>query len=570
MPTITINNLEVRADAGMTILEAARAHNFKIPTLCHYPDLDIKSDCRICVVELIGQKGLVTACSTPVYEGMAVKINSPRALNARKAITEMILANHDAECTACVRNMNCELQRLAESTGIVKNRFESILEVKPVDKSNPSLVRNSNRCIKCGRCIDACKTIQGIGVLDIAGRGHDSDVTTAFGKALADVFCTYCGQCSAVCPVGAIMEKDSTDVVWEAIDHPDKHVIVQVAPAIRVSLGEELGLALGSIVTGKIVAALKMLGLSKVFDTNFTADLTIIEEGHELINRMKNGGKLPLITSCCPGWVRYAEHQYPDLLDNLSTCKSPQQMFGALAKTYYAQRENLNPKDIFVVSIMPCTAKKYEASRPEMSYNGQDPDVDAVLTTRELAKMIKQMGIEFENLREQKFDKPDEVTTGAAAIFGATGGVMEAALRSVKEILDERPLEQLEFDRVRGYEGIREAEVTIKGETVKVAVAHTLSQAKKIADDIRLGTSPYAFIEVMACPGGCVGGGGQPYGTTHEKSRERIQTIYQVDRLMKVRKSHDNAAVANLYSNYLGEPSGKLAHTLLHTKYTPR
>ncbi|TVP96737.1 MAG: ferredoxin [Acholeplasmatales bacterium] len=570
MPTITINNLEVRADAGMTILEAARAHNFKIPTLCHYPDLDIKSDCRICVVELIGQKGLVTACSTPVYEGMAVKINSPRALNARKAITEMILANHDAECTACVRNMNCELQRLAESTGIVKNRFESILEVKPVDKSNPSLVRNSNRCIKCGRCIDACKTIQGIGVLDIAGRGHDSDVTTAFGKALADVFCTYCGQCSAVCPVGAIMEKDSTDVVWEAIDHPDKHVIVQVAPAIRVSLGEELGLALGSIVTGKIVAALKMLGFSKVFDTNFTADLTIIEEGHELINRMKNGGKLPLITSCCPGWVRYAEHQYPDLLDNLSTCKSPQQMFGALAKTYYAQRENLNPKDIFVVSIMPCTAKKYEASRPEMSYNGQDPDVDAVLTTRELAKMIKQMGIEFENLREQKFDKPDEVTTGAAAIFGATGGVMEAALRSVKEILDERPLEQLEFDRVRGYEGIREAEVTIKGETVKVAVAHTLSQAKKIADDIRLGTSPYAFIEVMACPGGCVGGGGQPYGTTHEKSRERIQTIYQVDRLMKVRKSHDNAAVANLYSNYLGEPSGKLAHTLLHTKYTPR
>jgi len=570
VPKIKINNMEINAETNETILEAARAHNFNIPTLCHYPDLDIKSDCRICVVELTGQKGLVTSCSTPVKDGMEIKINSPRALNARKAITEMILANHDANCTACVRNMNCELQRLSESLGITKNRFENVLEEKATDESNPSIVRNTNRCIKCARCIDVCKKVQDISVLDFVGRGQEIEVSPAFNKQLADVFCTFCGQCSAVCPVGAIMEKDATEPVWDAIHNPDKEVLVQVAPAIRVSLGEDLGLPLGSVVTGKIVAALKMLGFNKVFDTNFTADLTIIEEGHELINRMGESGRLPLITSCCPGWIRYAEHEFPDLLDNISSCKSPQQMFGALAKSYYAKREAIDPKDIYVVSIMPCTAKKYEAQRPEMSLNGEDPDVDAVLTTRELAKMIKQMGIDFDNLREQKFDKPDEVTSGAAAIFGATGGVMEAALRSVKEILEGRPLEKLDFDKVRGYEGIRETEVTIKGEMLKVAVAHTLANARKIAEEIRAGTSPYAFVEVMACPGGCVGGGGQPYGTTSEKARERIHSIYQVDRLMKIRKSHDNAAVMNLYSNYLGEPSGDLAHELLHTGYTNR
>ncbi len=570
MPKIKINNLEVRADEGTTILQAAKEHNFKIPTLCYYPDLDIKSDCRVCVVESVGQEKLVTACSTPIYEGMEIKINSPRAQNARKAIIEMILANHDANCTACVRNTNCELQNLSDHLGIVHNRFETIYEKKPNDTSSPSLIRNHSRCIKCGRCIDACKTIQDISVLEFSGRSHEVEVGPAYHKDLADVFCTYCGQCSTVCPVGAIMEKSDVEKVWQAIDDSSKHVVVQVAPAIRVSLGEELGMQLGSIVTGKVVAALKMLGFTKVFDTNFTADLTIIEEGHELIHRLKNGGKTPLITSCCPGWVRYAEHKFPDLLENLSSCKSPQQMFGALAKTYYAQRESIDPKDIYVVSIMPCTAKKYEAIRPEMSVNGEDPDVDAVLTTRELAKMIKQIGVDFDNLREQKFDKPDEVTSGAAAIFGATGGVMEAALRTVKEVVEEKPLEKLDFDTVRGYEGIREAEVEIKGETLKVAVAHTLANAKKLAQDIRDGKSPYAFIEVMACPGGCVGGGGQPYGTTREKQRDRIHSIYQVDRLMKIRKSHDNAAVSNLYSSYLGDPSGELAHKLLHTKYTKR
>ncbi|MFW6319759.1 MAG: [FeFe] hydrogenase, group A, partial [Bacillota bacterium] len=429
MPTIKINNKSLRVDENTTILDAAKANNIKIPTLCHYPDLNIKSDCRICSVEIVGQKGLVAACSTPIKEGMEVKINSPRALNAHKTITEMILANHDAECTSCVRNMNCELQTLANTLGIDTNRFDSVLEPKAIDTSSFSLVRNPNRCIKCGRCIDVCKSVQGISVLDIIGRSHDSVISPAFGKSLADVFCTNCGQCSSVCPVGAITEKDDTDEVWRILDNPDKHVIVQVAPAIRVSLGEDLELPLGSIVTGKLVSALKMLGFDKVFDTNFTADLTVIEEGHELIDRIKNNGPLPLITSCCPGWINFAEHEYPELLENISSCKSPQQMFGALAKSFYAQKEGIDPDTIYVVSIMPCTAKKSEAKRVEMSINGKDPDVDTVLTTRELAKMIKQMGIDFNNLRESKFDKPDEVTSGAAAIFGASGGVMEAALR---------------------------------------------------------------------------------------------------------------------------------------------
>jgi NADP-reducing hydrogenase subunit HndD len=570
MPNLKINNINISVSEGSTILNAAKMNNINIPTLCYYPDLNIKSDCRICVVEIVGQKGLVTSCSTIVKEGMQILTNSPRTLNARKTITELILANHDANCTSCVRNMKCELQKLANTLGIDHNRFPSVLEKLPIDVSNPSLVRNPNRCIKCGRCIDVCKTVQGISVLDTMGRGHDMQITTAYHQSLSNVVCTYCGQCAAVCPVGAIHEKDDTDRVWNAIHDTKKHVIVQVAPAIRVSLGEELNLSLGSIVTGKLVSALKMLGFTKVFDTNFTADLTIIEEGHELIDRIKKSDTLPMITSCCPGWINYVEHKHPDMFKHLSTCKSPQQMFGALAKSYYAQRENIKPEDIYVVSVMPCTAKKYEAQRPEMSINHKDPDVDAVLTTRELAKMIKQMGIDFNSLREMRFDKPDEVTSGAAAIFGATGGVMEAALRTVVEILDEKPLDSIEFEKVRGMGGIKEAEITIKGQIIKVAVAHTLSNAEILIQQIKSGTSPYTFIEVMACPGGCVGGGGQPYGTTNQVSIERIHSIYQVDRLTSIRKSHDNAAVSNLYAHYLGGPHSEKAHQLLHTHYTSR
>ncbi len=570
MANIKINNMSFKVPEGLTILEAAQDNNIKIPTLCHYPDLDIKSDCRVCGVEIANQKGLAPACSTPVRDGMEIKINSPRAQNARKAIIEMILANHDANCTACVRNMNCELQNLSKSLGIEENRFDSVLDVVPIEESNPSIVRNPNRCIKCGRCVDVCKNVQGISVLETMGRSFESKVTPAYGKELKDVFCTYCGQCASVCPVGAIMEKDNTEEVWSAIDDDRKHVIVQVAPAVRVSLGEELNFPLGSIVTGKVVSALKMLGFSKVFDTNFTADLTIIEEGHELIHRLKNGGKLPIITSCCPGWVKFAETKFPELLEYVSTCKSPQQMFGALAKTYYAQREGIDPKDIHVVSIMPCTAKKFESERPEMSVNQEDPDVDTVLTTRELAKMVKQMGIDFNNLRERPFDKPDEMTSGAAAIFGASGGVMEAGLRSVKEILEGKHLEKLDFTEVRGMEGIREAELTINGDTHRIAVAHSLANARKISQKVKEGTNPYSFIEIMACPGGCIGGGGQPYGTTTRERHERIQSIYQIDRLKSVRKSHDNPAVMNLYSTYLGEPLGERSHTLLHTHYVNR
>jgi iron-only hydrogenase group A len=567
MAHIKINNLDLNVSDDLTILEVARNHNINIPTLCYYPDLNIKSDCRVCVVEVKGRKGLVTSCSTLVQDGMVIKTNSPKALNARKAIIEMILSNHDSSCTACVRNMNCELQSIANRLGIDEHTLDRVLERKAIDDSSPALVRNPNRCIKCGRCIDVCKSVQGISVLETNGRGHEASISPAYGAKLNDVFCVSCGQCAVICPVGAISEKDHIEKVWEALDDADKHVIVQVAPAVRVSLGEELGLPLGSIVTGKLVSALKILGFSKVFDTNFTADLTIMEEGHELISRIQNGGKLPVITSCCPGWINFAEHEYPDLLENLSTCKSPQQMFGALAKTYYAQRENIDPKKIFVVSVMPCTAKKYEAQREEMSVNQEDQDVDAVLTTRELGKMIKQMGIDFVNLREQKFDKPDEETSGAAAIFGASGGVMEAALRTVKEVLENKSLEVLEFENVRGFEGIREADIKINDQTYKVAVVHTLANARIISDQIIAGTSPYSFIEVMACPGGCVGGGGQPYGTTNEKSRERIHAIYQVDRLTRVRKSHDNAAVSNLYSSYLEKPLSEKSHELLHTHY---
>jgi len=570
MVNLKINNIDVKVKENTSILEAARQHHIDIPTLCNYPDLHINSECRVCVVEIEGQKKLSTSCSTPVREGMIVNTNSPKVLNARKTIIELILANHDANCTACPKNMNCELQALSNKLGIDKNRFPTVLEIKPIDNNNPVLVRNINRCIKCGRCIDVCKSIQSIGVLDVMGRSKDMEITPAFGKYLSDEMCTFCGQCSSVCPVGAIIEKDDTDKVWEALDNPSLHVVVQVAPAVRVSLGEELGMGAGTIVTDKVVAALKYLGFDAVYDTDFTADLTIIEEGNELIERITNGGVLPMMTSCCPGWINFAEQKYPEILDHISSCKSPQQMFGALAKSYYAEKMNVDPNDMFVVSIMPCTAKKYEAQRKEMRIDNINPDVDVVLTTRELGKMIRQMGINFEKIKGVPFDKPFGITTGAAAIFGATGGVMEAALRTVYEVVNKEELKDINFASVRGTEGIKEAEVELGGMKVKVAVAHTLANAKILAEQVKAGTSPYAFIEIMTCPGGCIGGGGQPYGTTNAVREKRIEAIYQVDENMTIRKSHENPDIIALYDEYLMKPLGKKSHHLLHTHYASR
>lgn len=570
MVNLRINNRELAVAEGSTILEAARTNNIKIPTLCHYPDLGIQSDCRICVVEIEGQKGLATSCSTIVRDGMVVKTNSPRVLNARKTITELILANHDANCTACPKNLSCELQSLANKLGIDENRFQSVLTLSPLDEGNPALIRNPNRCIKCGRCVDVCKNIQGVGVLELMGRSHHLKIVPAFDHCLSDLFCTYCGQCAAVCPVGAITEKDDTDIVWRALNHHDKHVIVQVAPAIRVSLAEEANMNPGTVCTGKIVTALKLLGFDQVFDTDFTADLTIIEEGNELIHRLTSGGVLPMMTSCCPGWINFAEQHYPEILPHISSCKSPQQMFGALAKTYYAEKMGLEPANVFVVSIMPCTAKKYEAGRKEMRAHEDLPDVDVVLTTRELGKMLRQMGIDFANLAETPFDDPFGITTGAAAIFGASGGVMEAALRTVYEVVNGEPLTNLDFTDVRGLDGVKETVVKLAEKPYRFAVANNLKNARLMAEAVKAGTSPYAFIEVMCCPGGCIGGGGQPYGTITKTRLDRIKATYQVDAAMPIRKSHENPAIAKLYQEYLDRPLGEQSHNLLHTHYHAR
>lgn len=570
MVNITINNKEVSVPEGINILNAAKQAGIEIPTLCHHPDQSIKANCRVCIVEVEGSKTLPSSCSTPVQEGMIIHTNSARALEARKVIIELLLANHDADCLTCHRNLNCELQKIAVQSGVRVNRFENVLEMKPVDLSSPSIVRNANKCVRCGRCVEICRDIQGVNIIESIGRSTDIEILPAFGKYLSDVACTTCGQCSTVCPVAAIYEKEEIDYVWEAINDPVKHVIVQTAPAVRVSIGEEFGMESGGIVTGKLVAALRRLGFDKVFDTDFTADLTIMEEGHELLQRIKTGGTLPMITSCSPGWINYIEQYYPELLEHVSSCKSPQQMFGALAKSYYAQAMDIDPKNIYVVSIMPCTAKKYEAKRPEMSVDGINQDVDAVLTTRELGRMLKQAGIDFSSLEDEEYDEPFGITTGAAVIFGATGGVMEAALRTVYEVVTGKTLTKLDFHAVRGLGGIKEAEVDLDGTKVKVAVAHSLSNAGKIMEMIKQGNAPYHFIEVMCCPGGCIGGGGQPYHTTDELRAKRITAAYMADRGLQIRKSHENPAVVALYDKYLEKPLGERSHHLLHTQYKNR
>lgn len=566
---IIIDNKDLVVLEGTTILEAAKKVNINIPHLCYHPDQAIKANCRLCVVEVAGSKKLTPACSSFVFEGMEIRTNTKKVRDMQTGVLELILANHDQNCLQCLRNGTCELQDLCRRFNISKTNLEDTVEALPLDDTNPSLVRDSAKCVKCNRCVEACQKTQEVHVLTHSHRSIHYNITPAYEMPLEDTLCVFCGQCAAVCPTGAIVEKDETQKVWDAIYDPRKHVIVQVAPAVRVALGDSFNLPKGDIVTGKMVAALRRLGFEQVFDTNFTADLTILEEANELIKRITEGGTLPLITSCSPGWVNFIEGRYDHLLDHLSTCKSPQQMFGSLSKTYYAGLIGLDPKDIFTVSIMPCTAKKFEAQRPEFEKDGVR-DVDVALTTRELARMIQASGIEFTDLEEDQFDNPFGIGTGAGAIFGASGGVTEAALRTAYEVITGKGLPNLNFLQVRGLEGIKEATIDLDGLELKVAVAQGLSNAKVLLKQIQNGTSPYAFIEIMGCPGGCIGGGGQPIKSTLEVKAKRMKALYKIDADLPLRKSHKNPDIIKLYDEYLGAPLGEKSHELLHTHYHSR
>ncbi|MBP2636329.1 MAG: hndD 1 [Firmicutes bacterium] len=566
---VTIDGIPVSCPETTLILEAAKMAGIDIPVLCYHPDLKVRATCRICIVAVKGQKKFKTACSNEVWDGAEIITNSPAVQQARKDILELILAEHPQECLKCVRNTNCELQKLAKDFRFDKPLFENQPKKLPVDDSNDVIVRDMSKCVKCGRCVEVCQNVQTVGAINTAHRSIEYNITTAFDRSLQDANCVYCGQCISVCPVGALYEKDETDKVWQALADADKHAVVQVAPAVRVALGEEFGLGSGSVATGKIVAALRWLGFDRVFDTDFAADVTIMEEGSELLERMGKGGVLPLITSCSPGWINFIETFYPELLPNVSSCKSPQQMFGALAKTYYSQKSGIDPSKIFSVSIMPCTAKKYESARPEMNSSGYR-DVDVVLTTRELARMIKQSGFDFNKLADEEFDAPMGASTGAAVIFGTSGGVMEAALRTVCEFVTGKVLDNVEFEGVRGMSGIKEAEVDLEGTKIKIAIANGLKNARKILDNIKTGKCEYKFVEIMCCPGGCIGGGGQPWGTTKTTKEARLAGLYRADRDLPIRQSHKNPAVTELYETFLGKPLGHKSHELLHTHYCPR
>ncbi|MDP4183697.1 MAG: NADH-dependent [FeFe] hydrogenase, group A6 [Bacteroidota bacterium] len=587
---ITINGIPLRINENTTILEAAQKMNIKIPTLCFHKDLCVAGNCRVCVVEIAGDKRLVAACATPVSEGIEVLTNSLKVRNSRKHIIELLLSEHNADCTKCYKNGNCELQKLASEYKIINQDFINLASLKKykIDYYSPSIIKDDSRCIRCQRCVRTCTEIQGVSALTVAYKGNNMKITTFFDKPMNDVVCTNCGQCVNHCPTGALIEKNYIEEVWEAIGNPEKHVIVQTAPAVRIGLGEEFGFNPGERVTGKMVAALKRLGFDTVLDTDFTADLTIIEEGNELLQRLKKvfvdkdpSVKIPMVTSCSPGWIKYIEHMYPDFLGNLSSCKSPQQMFGALAKTYFAQSRNIDPDKIVSVSIMPCTAKKFEASRPEMHDSGYR-DIDYVLTTRELAIMIKQAGIEFNQLEDMEYDHLMGESSGAGVIFGATGGVMEAALRTAYEIITGRdvPFENLNITPVRGMESVKEASIKLEnvkpewgfleGIELKCAVAHGLINAHQVMETVKNGTAIYHFIEIMACPGGCLGGGGQPIPTNPEIRKKRMEAIYAEDMGKPIRKSHLNPEIIQIYRDFLGEPLGEVSHHLLHTKYVPR
>jgi NADH-quinone oxidoreductase subunit G len=569
MVTLMINGKQVTVLEGTSIMNAAKQAQIHIPHLCYLEGLEPEYHCRVCGVEIEGEPRLAPSCVRQVSEGMKVQTNSARVRRARRMIVELLLANHHIDCPTCERNQTCELLKLAFELGVKEIRFEGEKSHYELDETSPSIIRDLNKCVLCGRCVRVCHDVQTVSVLSLANRGLETKVATYMENGLGNVECTTCGQCILVCPVGAIKERSSVDEVWAALADPEKHVVVQEAPVMRASLGEELGLPAGTLVAGKMHAALRRLGFNTVFDTAFSADLTIMEEASELVKRVKEGGVLPQITSCSPGWVKFMEHFYPDLIPNMSTCKSPQQMLGALSKTYYAEKAGIDPAKIVSVSIMPCTAKKFEAQRPEMRDSGFQ-DVDYVLTTRELARMIKEAGIDFATLPDEPAEELMGLYSGAATIFGATGGVMEAALRTAYKLVTRRELEKIDIEPVRGLDGIKTAIVNVDGLEMKVAVAHGLGNARKLMDEVRAGKSPYHFIEIMTCPGGCAGGGGQPIGFNMALRGIRGQTLYSEDRQLPYRRSHDNPSIKKVYQDYLKEPLGEKSHHLLHTKYTKR
>ncbi len=572
---IKINGMSLDVPKGSTILEAAKMANIDIPTLCYLKEINEIGACRICVVEVKGARSLVASCMYPVAEGMEIRTNTPKVLQSRKQTLELILSDHDRKCLSCVRSGKCELQKLCKDLNVSDDHiFEGDRNQYELDETSPHMLRDNNKCILCRRCAAVCERVQGIGVIGANERGFDTTIACAFDMGLGETSCVSCGQCIAVCPTGALSEKDYTDEVFAAIDDPDKYVIVQTAPAVRAALGEEFGYPIGTNVQGQMVAALRRLGFDKVFDTDFAADLTIMEEATELLDRVQNGGVLPLITSCSPGWIKYCEHYYPDMIENLSSCKSPQQMFGAITKTYYAEKMGIDPSKIVMVSVMPCTAKKFEIGREDQNAAGV-PDVDISITTRELARMIDRVGLNFTSLPEEEFDNPLGESTGAAVIFGATGGVMEAALRTAVETLTGKELPDPDFTEVRGTKGIKEATYHVAGMDINVAVASGLTNAKKVLEDVKSGKANYHMIEIMGCPGGCVNGGGQPIQPANVRNftdirAERAKALYNQDAAMPIRKSHENPAIQKLYAEYLGKPGSHKAHELLHTTYVKR